>query len=70
MQVVRIVHSCYGAVCSVPSVAVRQSAVAHQLGRGPRANFTILRPEANAGREEAVPSSIDDGCLLKKQKAS
>ncbi len=47
-----------------------QSAVIRQLGRGPRASFTILHPAANAGRHEAVPSSIDDGCLLKEQEAN
>jgi hypothetical protein len=45
--------------------------VLHQLGRGPRANFAIQRPEENAGRHEAVPSIIiiiiiEDGGLLKR----
>jgi hypothetical protein len=65
-----MVDRCYGAVRSVSGVSVPQSAVLHQLGRGPRANFAIQRPEENAGRHEAVPSIIIDEGLLKEQKAS
>ena len=69
-QGVRKVQRCYVAVRSVPGGAVPQCGVLHQLGRGPRANFAIQRPEENAGRHEAVPSIIIDGGLLQEQKAS